>query len=140
VALSLGTIFGMVIWDLVFEVRPGLVPRDLEAAQAYYRGLHTAKLPMALVLPLAAVIIIGHFGMKSWNDGGLVNWAPFAALIAVLAIEVVVALPKERELWKMPAASSADAATQEKMRAHVRAARNTHLAIAAVLAWLACTL
>jgi hypothetical protein len=47
---SLGTIFGMIIWDLVFEIRSGLAPREIDAARSYYRGLQTAPFPVNLVL------------------------------------------------------------------------------------------
>ena len=56
----------------------------------------------------------------------------------VLAVEFVVALPKERALWrKMGDPASADAATLEQMRACIRVALYSHLAIAAVLICLA---
>ena len=62
-ALSLGIIFGTIICDLVFEIRPGLAPGDIDAARSYYRGQHTAPLPVNLVLlPLAAILHPGCFG------------------------------------------------------------------------------
>ena len=60
--ISLGIIFGTIICDLVFEIRPGLAPRDIDAARSYYRGQHTAPLPVNLVLPLAAIYILGFLG------------------------------------------------------------------------------
>ena len=70
------------------------------------------------------------------ND--LPSWLWLGALVAVLAAEIIVALPKERALWrKMGDPNTGDAATLEQMRACIRAALYTHLAIAAVLIGLA---
>ncbi len=38
---ALGTVFGMIVWDLAFEARSPLTRSEVEAAQTYYRGLHT---------------------------------------------------------------------------------------------------
>ena len=70
------------------------------------------------------------------ND--LPAWLWLGALVAVLAVEIIVALPKERALWrKMGDPNTGDAVTLEQMRACIRVARYTHLAIAAVLIGLA---
>jgi hypothetical protein len=135
---SLGIIFGTIIWDLVFEIRPGLAPRDIDAARSYYRGLQTAPLPVNLVLPLAATHILGFFGVRALAANALPSWLWLGALVAVLAVEIIVALPKERALWReMGDPNTGDAATLEQMRACIRAALYTHLAIAAVLIGLA---
>ena len=135
---SLGIIFGMIILDLVFEIRPGLGPRDIDAARSYYRGVQTAPLPVNLVLPLAAIYILGFFGVRALAANDLPSWLWLGALVAVLAGEIIVALPKERALWrKMGDPNTGDAATLEQMRACIRTALYTHLAIAAVLIGLA---
>jgi len=135
---SLGILFGMIICDLVFEVRPGLAPRDIDAARSYYRGLQTAPLPMNLVLPLAAIYILVFFGVRVWAANDLPSWLWLGALVVVLAVEIIVALPKESALWrKMGDPNTGDAATLEQMRACIRVALYTHLAIAAVLIGLA---
>jgi hypothetical protein len=135
---SLGVIFGMVIWDLVFEIRPGLAPRDVDAARTYYRGLHTAPLPVNLVLPLAAIYILGFFGVRALAANSLEGWLWLGALVAVLAVEIIVALPKERALWhRLGDPNIADAATLDQMRDCIKAALYTHLAIAVVLLGLA---
>jgi hypothetical protein len=134
---SLGIIFGMIIWDLVFEIRPGLAVRDVDAARTYYRGLHTAPLPVNLVLPLAGIYILGFFGVRALAANDLAGWLWLGALVVVLAVEIVVALPKERALWhKLGDPNTADAATLAQMRGCIKAALYTHLAIAAVLVGL----
>ena len=95
-AISLGIIFGTIICDLVFEIRPGLAPRDIDAARSYYRGQHTAPLPVNLVLPLAAIYLLGFLGVRALAANDLPSWLWLGALVAVLAVEIVVALPKER--------------------------------------------
>ena len=58
--------------------------------------------------------------------------------MAVLAVEIIVAVPKERALWdKMGDPNTGDAATLEQMRGCIRAALYTHLPFAAVLIGLA---
>ena len=137
-AISLGIIFGTIICDLVFEIRPGLAPRDIAAARSYYRGQHTAPLPVSLVLPFAAIYILGFLLVRALTVNDLPSWSWLGALVAVLAVEIIVALPKERALWrKMGDPNTGDAATLEQMRACIRAALYTHLAIAAVLIGLA---
>ena len=124
--------------DLVFETRPGLGPRDIDAARSYYRGVQTAPLPVNLVLPLAAIYILGFFGVRASAANDLPSWLWLGALVAVLAGEIIVALPKERALWReMGDPNTGDAATLEQMRACIRTALYTHLAIAAVLIGLA---
>ena len=131
---SLGIIFGTIVCDLVFEIRPGLAPRDIDAARSYYRGQHTAPLPVNLVLPLAAIYILGFLGVRALAANDLPSWLWLGALVAVLAVEAIVALPKERALWrKMGDSNTGEAGTLEQMRASIRAALYTHLAIAAVL-------
>ena len=124
--------------DLVFEIRPGLAPRDIDAARSYYRGVQTAPLPVNLVLPLAAIYILGFLGVRALAANDLPSWLWLGALLAVLAGEIIVALPKERALWReMGDPNMGDAATLEQMRACIRTALYTHLAIAAVLIGLA---
>ena len=54
--------------------------------------------------------------------------------MAVLAAEIIVALPKERALWRKTGdPNTGDAAALDQTRAYIRAALYTHLAIAAVL-------
>ena len=140
-AISLGIIFGTIVCDLVFEIRSGLAPLDIGAARSYYRGQHTAPLPVNLVLPFAAIYLLGFLGVRALVANDLASWLWLAALVAVLAVEIVVALPKERALWReMGDPNTGDAAALEQMRACVRAAMYTHLAIAAVLIGLAARL
>ncbi len=134
---ALGTIFGMLIWDLVFELRPGLEQRDIEAAKSYYRGLHTAPKYVAIVLPIAAIYLLGFLGVQALA-GNWVDWLGLAAFVVVLALEIVIALPKERQLWKsLGDVESANSEVLARMRGCIRAARNVHLAIGGVLLWLA---
>ena len=131
-------IFGTIICDLVLEIQPGLTPSDIDAARSYYRGLQTAPFPVNLVLPLAAIYILGFFGVRALAANDLPSWLWLGALVAVLAVEIIVALPKERALWRKKGdPNMGDAATLEQMRASIRVALYTHLAIAAVLIGLA---
>ena len=100
--------------------------------------MQTASLPVNLVLPFAAIYILGVFGVRAWAANDLPSWLWLGALVAVLAGEIIVALPKERTLWReMGDPNTGDAATLEQMRACIRTALYTHLAIAAVLIGLA---
>lgn len=135
---ALGTIFGMVIWDLVFELRPGLQRRDIAAAKSYYRGLHTAPKYIAAVLPIATIYLLGYLGVQALSSNSLVDWLGLVAFVLVLGLEVAIALPRERLLWhKLGDVESANSEVLALMRGCIRAARNVHLAIGAVLVWLA---
>jgi len=131
--LAFGTVLGMLTWDLAFETRRLKTIKDIEMLRFYYQGIHKARVPVSLILPVALLFVFSNSIYHAVQTPSFVSFCALALAAFGIVIEVVVAVPREIKLWKkmkIPVESEVEAI--ETMFGMIRKIRNAHIAIYAM--------
>jgi len=126
--LAFGMVLGMLTWDLAFETRRLKTVKDIAMLRHYYLGIHKARAPIALILPIALIFIFSNLIYHVVQNYSVVNLVALGVATLGIAIEIVLAVPKEITLWKrMEVPSENDSAAIQTMFGMIKSIRNTHI-------------
>lgn len=128
--LAFGMVLGMLTWDLAFETRQLKSTKDINMLRFYYQGIHKARIPVALILPVALIVIFSNLVFLAMQQPSAANLCALCLAVIGIAIEIGVAVPKEIKLWKkMETPSKDDSTAIQTMFDMIHTIRNTHISI-----------
>jgi len=131
--LAFGMVLGMLTWDLAFETRRLKTVKDIEMLRFYYQGIHKARVPVSLILPIALLFVFTNLIYHAVQNPSFVNFCALGLAVFGIVIEIVVAVPREIKLWKkMKVPAENEAAAIDSMFGMIYTIRNTHIAIYAM--------
>jgi len=131
--LAFGMVLGMLTWDLAFETRRLKTLKDIEMLRFYYQGIHKARAPVSLILPVALLFVFTNLIYHAVQSPSFVSYCALGLAVFGIVVEIVVAVPREIKLWKKMKIPAENEATEiEMMFGMIHTIRNTHIAIYAM--------
>jgi len=128
--LAFGVVVGMLTWDLAFETRRLKSVKDIAMLRFYYQGIHKARIPVSLILPVVLIIVFSNLIYHVSQAPSFVNLCALFLTAFGIAIEIGIAVPREIKLWKkMETPEDGDTTTIQSMFGMIHTIRNTHICI-----------
>ena len=128
--LAVGIILGLLTWDLAFETRRLKTAKNISMLRFYYQGIHNARIPVSLILPIAIILMFINLSYLVYQNGSIASWCALGLAFISIAIEVAIAIPQELKLWKdMDTPAEEDTETIQKMIGMIHTVRNVHIAM-----------